>query len=83
MGVSLYEMVSGKLPFAGDTDFNLMQAIMKEKIKSPEKINDKIPKALSTIIMKALEKNPASRYADANAFQQALTATIPGYRNEN
>lgn len=83
MGVTLYEMVSGKLPFASDTDFNLMQAILKEKIISPDKINDTVPKPLSNIIMKALEKNPANRYADAQAFQQALITAFPAYRNTN
>jgi len=82
-GVSLYELICGKLPFEADTDFNLMQAIMKEKITQPVKTNAAIPKALSDIVMKALEKNPAVRFADAAAFQQALIAAFPNYRNIN
>ncbi len=81
MGVTLYELISGKLPFAADTDFSLMQAIMKERVISPDKINSSTPKALSNIIMKALEKNPENRFANAYAFQQALIAAFPGYRN--
>lgn len=79
-GITMYEMLSGKLPFESDTDFNLMQAILKEKIKSPDKLNASVPKALADIIMKALEKNPASRYADARSFQQALIAAFPRFR---
>lgn len=79
-GITMYEMLSGKLPFESDTDFNLMQAILKEKIKSPDKLNASVPKALADIIMKALEKNPASRYADARSFQQALMAAFPRFR---
>ncbi|HQY11025.1 MAG TPA: protein kinase [Ferruginibacter sp.] len=79
-GITMYEMLSGKLPFESDTDFNLMQAILKEKVKSPDKFNTSVPKALADIVMKALEKNPASRYADARSFQQALMAAFPRFR---
>jgi serine/threonine-protein kinase len=82
-GVTLYELLCGKLPFVADTDFNLMQAIMKEKITHPAKCNASIPKALSDIVMKALDKNPAARFADAGAFQQALITAFPGYRTIN
>jgi serine/threonine-protein kinase len=82
-GVTLYELLCGKLPFVADTDFNLMQAIMKEKVIHPAKCNANIPKALSDIIMKALDKNPFARFADAAAFQQALMAAFPDYRHIN
>ncbi len=79
-GITLYELVAGKLPFAADTDFSLMQAIMKQKITEPRKFNAAIPKALSDIIMKALEKNPANRFTDARAFQQALISAFPNFK---
>jgi serine/threonine protein kinase len=82
-GVTLYEMLCGKLPFVADTDFSLMQAIMKEKVTHPSKCNASVPKALSDIVMKALDKNPAARFADAGAFQQALMAAFPNYRTIN
>lgn len=82
-GVTLYELVSGKLPFEADTDFSLMQSILKQKIIQPHKLNEAVPRALSEIIMKALDKNPAARYADARAFQQALMSAFPGYRTIN
>jgi len=83
MGLTLYEVLSGKLPFENDTDYNLMQAILKKKINPPEKMNASIPKALSDIVMKALDKNPENRYADARAFQQALAKAFPNYREIN
>lgn len=83
MGVTLYELVAGKLPFESDTDFNLMQDIMKKKVNPPERLNSSVPRALSDIIMKAIDKNPANRYADARAFQQALIAAFPQYRDIN
>jgi hypothetical protein len=74
-------LVSGKLPFESDTDYNLMQSILKKKIQPPDKLNPSIPKALSDIILKALEKNPDNRYQTARAFQQALIAAFPNYRD--
>ena len=83
MGATLYELVSGKLPFESDTDFNLMQAILKKKPTAPDKLNDSVPKKLSDIILKAMDKNPAGRYPDARSFQQALIAAFPAYREIN
>ncbi|MBK8609213.1 MAG: serine/threonine protein kinase [Chitinophagaceae bacterium] len=80
-GVTMYELLSGKLPFEADTDFTLMQAILKQKITHPVKFNAAIPRSLSDIIMKALDKNPANRFANARAFQQALQTAFPNYRN--
>ena len=80
MGATLYELISGNLPFEADTDFNLMQAILKHKVRPPDKTNANVPKALSDIVMKALEKNPENRYPDAKSFQQALMNAFPAYR---
>jgi hypothetical protein len=73
----MYEMLTGKLPFEGNTDFNLMQDILKKKPVAPEKMNASVPKALNNIVMKALEKKPENRFADAKAFAQALIAAFP------
>ena len=80
MGTTLYELISGKLPFESNTDFNLMQAILKKRATPPEKLNASVPKKLNDIVMKAMDKNPANRYADARAFQQALISAFPNYR---
>ncbi|MEJ7586391.1 MAG: serine/threonine-protein kinase [Ferruginibacter sp.] len=83
MGATLYELISGKIPFEGSTDFNLMQAILKSKTKPPEKINAGIPKSLSDIVLKAMEKNPEQRYPNPRAFQLALMTAFPNYREIN
>ncbi|MGC4035063.1 MAG: serine/threonine-protein kinase [Chitinophagaceae bacterium] len=81
MGITLYELVSGNPPFENETDYNLMQAILKNKPVVPDKINPSVPATLSEIILKSIEKNPADRYADARSFQQALLKAFPGYRD--
>ncbi|WP_338872899.1 protein kinase [Spirosoma sp. SC4-14] len=72
MGILLYELLSGKLPFASRTDYALMQAIIREKPIPLRKLNTQIPKELEAIVLKALDKNPAKRFADAKEFQKAL-----------
>lgn len=72
MGVLLYELLSGKLPFASRTDYELMQTIIRNKPIPLRKLNGQIPKEMEAIVQKALEKTPAKRFADAKEFQQAL-----------
>ncbi|WP_461091844.1 serine/threonine protein kinase [Spirosoma gilvum] len=72
MGILLYELLSGKLPFASRTDYALMQAIVQEKPIALRKLNPQVPKELEAIVHKALDKNPAKRFTDAKEFQKAL-----------
>jgi len=80
-GVTMYELLTGKLPFESNTDYTLMQEILKKKPISAEKINSSVPKALSDIVMKALEKKPENRFKDAKTFQQAISAAFPALRD--
>ncbi len=79
-GVTMYEMLTGKLPFESNTDYSLMQEILKKKPISVDKLNMALPQALSRIVMKALEKKPENRFTDAKAFQQALALAFPQFR---
>lgn len=77
VGITMYELLTGKLPFEGNTDYNLMQDILKKKPLAVEKMNASVPKALSQIVMKALEKKPGDRFLNAKEFQQALVTAFP------
>jgi len=83
MGATMYEMLTGRIPFESESDYNLMQLILKSKPTPPEKINAQIPKQLSDIVMKAMDKNPAKRFVNAKEFQSALLSAFPNYRNIN
>ena len=80
-GITMYELLSGRLPFESHSDFNLMQDILKKKPAQLASINPSLPTALSKIVMKALEKKPEKRFTDAKTFQHALIAAIPDYRD--
>ena len=81
MGVTMYELLTGKLPFEGNTDYNLMEDILKKKPLAVDKLNSSVPKAASDIVMKALEKKPGDRFADAKQFQQALINAFTELKN--
>ena len=65
LGVILYEMTTGRLPFEGDTPLAVAMKHKGETAKSPKEFNPQIPDDLSGIILKCLEKDKESRYKDA------------------
>jgi eukaryotic-like serine/threonine-protein kinase len=79
-GITMYEMLSGRLPFESNSDYTLMQDILKKKPALLNTINPAVPAALSKVVMKALEKNPENRFVSARDFQQALIGVVPAYR---
>ncbi|RYY29829.1 MAG: serine/threonine protein kinase [Chitinophagaceae bacterium] len=83
LAVTAYELLTGKLPFGGSTDFNVMQDILKKAPLSPDKLDGSIPKALSDIIVKALRKKPADRFTTATEFQSALKKEFPAITGIN
>lgn len=77
MAAVLYEMLTGRLLFQKKTDYDLMQAQIKESPCPPRKLVSDIPKPLENIIMKALEKTPAKRFSSALEFSKALSTLNP------
>ncbi len=69
LGVVLYEMIEGKLPFRGSTGFALSSAILRE---SPAPLSGRVPARLRKVIQRCLEKNPAERYQHASEVRAAL-----------
>ncbi len=63
LGIVIYEMVTGKRPFAGTNPVALIQSIVKDEPEPPGSLAEKLPAGLSGVIMKCLEKDPDMRYA--------------------
>jgi WD40 repeat protein len=71
LGVILYELLTGELPFRGQTRMLLVQVIQDEP-RPPRRLNDRIPRDLETICLKAMAKEPALRYATARDLADDL-----------
>jgi serine/threonine-protein kinase len=72
LAVVIYEMLTGKLPFSGETHFSIALKHVQERPVNPSFYNSDIPKNLELIILKALGKKPEYRYESAEAFKEAL-----------
>jgi serine/threonine protein kinase len=77
LGVSLYEMVTGQLPFQADSNYAMMAAHLEEVPKPPIVLRPGIPQALNQIIVMALAKDPGQRFQSADAFRGALKSVFP------
>jgi len=73
LGVILYEMVTGELPFTGDTPFSIGMKHKGEKPRDPRELNPGIPEGLSRIIGKCLEKDRSGRYQSAVELRADLS----------
>ncbi len=71
-GLILYEMLTGHQVYAANNSMAVMYKITNDVVAPPSKRNPKIDKDLDAIVMKALEKDPANRYANAAEMQIAL-----------
>ena len=72
LGITLYEMVTGRTPYAGDSDFSIMAAHLQQTPAAPIEIVPGVPANLSDIILMALAKDPGARFQSAEAFRAAL-----------
>ena len=72
LGVILYEMVLGSVPFDADTPLAIIMKHINSPLPMPRAINPDLPEDVERVILKALSKNPEDRYQTANEMGQAL-----------
>jgi serine/threonine protein kinase len=72
VGVTLYEMITGRLPIEGTTHLQVIAGHLQSAPVPPSQRNSKIPSALSATVMRALAKNPKDRWSTAEAFLEAI-----------
>lgn len=77
LGVMLYQLFTGELPFNADSMAALAYKITNDKQKGIRRVRSELPACLSRIINKALEKNPKQRFSSANAMADALRRCQP------
>ncbi len=75
VGITLYELLTGKVPFDAPSDFDVMEM----QVKMPLPAHPALPMPLFNVIRRATEKDPARRYASAETMKQALVVALsPG-----
>ena len=76
LGVVLYEMITGKVPFDADTPVSVALKHMQEKPEEPRTVNPNVPIAVNKIIMKALQKDTTLRYQTATEMLEDLRKAL-------
>ena len=76
LGVVMYEMLTGKVPFDADTPVSVALKHMQEEPVAPKEMNPKIPSALNDIILKAMRKDPTLRYQSATEMLRDLNKAL-------
>ncbi|MCA9669331.1 MAG: protein kinase [Myxococcales bacterium] len=72
LGVILFRMVTGALPFDADSGMEVLVKHLKEEPPRPSEVREGIPAALEDVILRAMSKSPAQRFESAEAFADAL-----------
>jgi len=80
MGVVLFQMLTGHLPFTGSTKREVMKAICDRPPADPRQFCANLPDTLVRIVERALQKSPGKRYPTAAAFSEALQDFVDDYR---
>ena len=76
LGVMLFELVTGTLPFRRENEAATLRAIVIEPAPNPSQLNPAVPAELSAIILRALEKDPDNRTPTAGELRQSLEAEM-------
>ena len=83
LGIILFELLTGKVPFEGQTAVSIAVKHYRDNLPSARKINPKVPQALENVILHATAKKLKDRYPDAETMARDLkTALLPVRKNE-
>jgi len=79
LGVILFEMLTGRVPFTGDSAIAIGFQQLKDAPPSPRSINPQIPEEVEKIILKALEKDPIRRYRNVDELRKDFESALPRF----
>jgi serine/threonine-protein kinase len=81
VGVVLFQMLTGRLPFEADSDYDMLTAQIQARPPRPREIGVSLPPGVEDLLMTALEKDPARRFARAAAFEAAIASLTSAARS--
>ncbi|MDF2722572.1 MAG: serine/threonine protein kinase [Paenibacillus sp.] len=83
LGIVLYQMLTGQLPFLGESPISVALKHLQEDVQEPRKVNPLIPQSVENIILKSMRKKPEERYRSAKEMMHDFeTCLNPDRRNE-
>lgn len=82
LGIILYELITGTVPFNGDTPVSVALKHAQEPIPSIRKKDKSVPQALENVVLKATAKDPRDRYASAQAMKADLDSSLDPERSD-
>ena len=82
LGIIIYEMLTGRIPFEGDTPFTIGVKHKSERPRDPRELNPQIPQDLGRLVLKCLEKDGAKRYQSAGELRTDLEKIEQGYADD-
>ncbi len=83
LGIVLYQMLTAKLPFSGESPISVALKHLQENVEDPRKVNPLIPQSVENMILKSMRKNQDERYQSAKEMLKDLeTCLLPERRNE-
>lgn len=76
LGVVLYEIVAGRVPFSADTPYSIIHDHIYTPLPLPSQVNPKVPTSVETVLLKALSKQRSDRYKTAGELAKAFSKAI-------
>jgi len=80
LGTVLYEMLTGKRLFGGDSEISILEQVREARVPPPSEINDEVPPEVDRIVKKALEKEADARYQTAGEMAREIDAVLYSFR---
>ncbi|MBV9084947.1 MAG: protein kinase, partial [Acidobacteriaceae bacterium] len=77
LGVTFYELVTGNRPFDGESEYQIMAAHLRGEPRAPRELDTSLPQVVNDVILTALARDPAQRFASAKAMHTALASLAP------
>ncbi len=81
LGVMLFQLLSGRLPFTGRTDYEVMTAHLRLQPPSIREFNPEVPVDLERVVLRALAKDPEERFATAAEFREAIDSAFEKWKS--
>jgi TonB family protein len=76
LGAVLFEMLTGRRLFAGDTEISVLEAVRDGRIQTPRELDPSVPAEVEAVVLRALAREPDDRFESAGELQQAIEAIL-------